>query len=243
LETGREVSGFLESKFRDKVTHPNVRSAIALYFGKTKDKIAESALIDIALDESEEQMTRAYAVNSLGKMASTKSVQPIRSILEKINENKNKLDIKRLANLKIYCISALVALGDTEIMKELMIYAKDDDPNIRIRAIKQLAETPTKEATELIEYKALRDPSRKVQEVAKKLIEDLKKKEEPKSEVKPEPKPEPVIPKVDPNKPEQHKPDITPEPVKDTKPTPIPVVEPAVPKDSKPKKRRSGNWN
>ncbi|MDX1957986.1 MAG: HEAT repeat domain-containing protein [Leptospiraceae bacterium] len=243
LESGKEIAGFLESKFREKTTHSNVRAAIALYFGKTKDKIAESALIDIASDESEEQMTRAYAVNSLGKMSSQKSIPFIRSILEKINDSKNKFDTKKFANLKIYCISALVSLGDSEILKELITYAKDDDANIRIRAIKQLAETPNKDVLELIEYKAVRDPSRKVQEVAKKVLEDLKKKDEPPPIVEPKPVPTPV-PVID-NKPEQHKPmeakpEVKPEPPKPEVKQPDP--EPAQPPGKRPK-RKGASWN
>ncbi|MCB1176979.1 MAG: HEAT repeat domain-containing protein [Leptospiraceae bacterium] len=177
LENGKVGSEFLEAKFREKTTHTNNRAAIALYFGKIKDIRAENALIDATTDENEDPMTRAYAINSLGKMNSRKAVPSIREVLEKINETRNKFDAKRLSNLKIYCIGALIALGDTEVMKDLMTYAKDDDPNVRLRAIKQLAEIGSKDAIELIEYKSQRDPSRKVQITAKKLLEDLKKKE------------------------------------------------------------------
>jgi HEAT repeat protein len=184
LESGKIGFEFLESKFREKTTHNNIRASIALYFGKMKDIRAESVLQDVLVDESEDPMTRAYAANSLGKINSQNSVPKIREVLEKINEIKNKFELKRLSNLKMYCIGALVALGDSEIMKELVYYAKDDDANIRIRAIKQLAEIDTPEILELLEYKAQRDPSKKVQEVAKKILEDKKKKEEADKEEK-----------------------------------------------------------
>lgn len=177
LEGGKKGAEFLESKFRDKTTHTNIRASIALYFGKVKDIRAENSLIDVATDETEDPMTRSYAINALGKMNSKKALPSIRDILDKINDTRNKFDAKRLANLKIYCIGALIALGDTDIMKDLMSYAKDDDPNVRIRAIKQLSEVGSKEAIELIEYKSQRDPSKKVQEIAKKLLEEMKKKE------------------------------------------------------------------
>ncbi len=176
LSTGKLAAEFLEEKFKEKSTHTNIRSAIALYFGKVRDLRAEGALIDVAMDENEEPMTRAFAVNSLGKMNSQKSIPKIKSILDKINESKSKLDIKRLSNLKIYSIAALVLLGDTEILKDLVSYAKDDDANVRLRAVKQLGEIDNKEVIELLEYKAQRDPSKKVQEVAKKALEDLKKR-------------------------------------------------------------------
>ena len=184
LNSGKVAAEFLEEKFKEKSTHTNTRSAIALYFGRIKDPRAEAALIEVSIDENEDPMTRAYAIHALGKMNSQKAIPKIKSILDKINEAKSKLDIKKLSNLKIHCIAALVILGDTEILKELVSYAKDDDPNVRLRAVKQLGEIDNKEVTELLEYKAQRDPSKKVQEVAKKALEDLKKRTPPPEEAK-----------------------------------------------------------
>jgi HEAT repeat protein len=176
LEAGKTAAEFLETKFKEKTTNSNLRASIALYFGKVKDNRAENALIDVAMDENEEPMTRSFAVNALGKMNSQKSIEKIKIILDKINETKSKLEIKKLANLKIYCIAALATLGDQEILKDLMSYAKDDDPNVRLRAIKQLSEIENPEILEMIEYKAARDPSKKVQDAAKKILEEIKAK-------------------------------------------------------------------
>ena len=153
-----------------------MRSSIALYFGKIKDNKAESALIEVATDESEDITLRSYAVNSLGKMNSPRSVSELRTMLSKINEAKSKTEIKKYSALKLYVISALILLGDKDILKDLIVYAKDDDPSVRLRAIKQLGEVPDPNVIELIEYKAQRDPNRKVQELAKKILEEWKQK-------------------------------------------------------------------
>lgn len=176
LESGKSSSEFLENKFRDKTTSMDLRSSIALYFGKTKNHRAESALLEVATDESENLTLRSYSVNSLGKMNSPRSVSELRSMLAKINEAKSKNDIKKYSGLKLYVISALIVLGDKEILKDLIVYAKDDDPAVRLRAIKQLAEVPDANVIELMEYKAQRDPNRKVQELAKKILEEWKQK-------------------------------------------------------------------
>lgn len=187
LDSGRQGVDFLESKFREKTTHPNIRASIALYFGKVKALKTESTLQDVLVDEMDDPTTRAFAANALGKMNSFSSIPKLREVLEKINETKNKYEVKRLSNLKLYCIGALIALGDNEILRELISYAKDDDPNVRIRAMKQLAEIGNPEAIELLEYKAQRDPSKKVQDTAKKLLEEInqRKKEEPKRIITP----------------------------------------------------------
>lgn len=176
LESGKNSSEFLENKFRDKTTSLDLRSSIALYFGKIKDNKAESALLDVATDDSEDVTLRSYSVNSLGKMHSPRAVSELRTMLAKINESKSKTDIKKNSGLKLYVISALILLGDKDILKDLIVYAKDDDPAVRLRAIKQLGEVPDPNVIELVEYKAQRDPNRKVQELAKKIIEEWKQK-------------------------------------------------------------------
>jgi HEAT repeat protein len=176
LESGKNSSEFLENKFRDKTTSLDLRSSIALYFGKIKDNKAESALLDVATDDSEDVTLRSYSVNSLGKMHSPRAVSELRAMLAKINESKSKTEIKKYSGLKLYVISALILLGDKDILKDLIVYAKDDDPAVRLRAIKQLGEVPDPNVIELVEYKAQRDPNRKVQELAKKIIEEWKQK-------------------------------------------------------------------
>ncbi|MBK7057197.1 MAG: HEAT repeat domain-containing protein [Leptospiraceae bacterium] len=119
LESGKNSSEFLENKFRDKTTSLDLRSSIALYFGKIKDNKAESALLDVATDDSEDVTLRSYSVNSLGKMHSPRAVSELRTMLAKINESKSKTDIKKNSGLKLYVISALILLGDKDILKRL----------------------------------------------------------------------------------------------------------------------------
>ncbi|MCE9501224.1 MAG: HEAT repeat domain-containing protein [Leptospira sp.] len=170
---GNKSYEFLEAKFRDKTTDSDMRAQIVLYFGKIKDMRPENYLIDAMNDEAEDVTIRCYAINSLGKMKSSKSMVPIKSLLKKVRESKNKVEIKKLSPIKIYAIGALVALGDKEVVKELFSFARDDDANVRIRAIKQLGELKEKSALELLDYKSKRDPSLKVQAAAKKAIEEI----------------------------------------------------------------------
>ncbi len=176
LENGKISSEFLENKIKEKNNAIDVRSSIALYFGKTKDIKTETTLLEIAVDESEDMNLRSYVINALGKMNSQKSTPELRTVLGKINDAKSKTDLKKYSILKLYVISALIMLGDKEILKELVVYAKDDDATVRLRAVKQLGEIPDPSVIELIEYKASRDPSKKIQETAKKIIEDWKQK-------------------------------------------------------------------
>ncbi|MCB1190671.1 MAG: HEAT repeat domain-containing protein [Leptospiraceae bacterium] len=176
LKSGKNAFSFLLSKFQEKNTSSSIKAHIALYFGKVKDIKSEDALIKIAADESEDIVLRSYCISSLGKLKSKKAIEIIKSILKKINDNKSNIDRKKLASLRTYAITALVNLGDREVLKELIAYARDDDPKIRIGALKKLAEIDDPFIVELIKYKAVKDPNQKVQGVARKILKDLKSK-------------------------------------------------------------------
>ena len=176
IDKNKLATDYLENKIKDKTTIPEARSSIALYFGKLKETKVESSLLEIALDEAEDINLRSFCINALGKMNSPRAANELRVTLKKINEAKSKAEIKKNSVLKLYVISALIQLGDKEILKDLVVYAKDDDASVRLRAIKQLGEIPDPSILELMEYKAQRDPSKKVQEVAKKILEEWKLK-------------------------------------------------------------------
>ncbi|MCX8000871.1 MAG: hypothetical protein N3A69_18345, partial [Leptospiraceae bacterium] len=93
VDSGKQGVDFLESKFREKTTHPNIRASIALYFGKVKALKTESTLQDVLVDEMDDPTTRAFAANALGKMNSFSSIPKLREVLDKINETKKKREV------------------------------------------------------------------------------------------------------------------------------------------------------
>lgn len=177
IDSEKIAFSFLESKLRTDTTSPELKGSIALYFGKMKDLKAEQVLIKIATDDNEDVIVRSYALNSLGKMQSSRAVEHIRAILKDLEKDKAKAGSKKYSSLKLYAMSALVAMGDKNILQEIIAYTKDDDPNVRIRAIQQLSELNDPSIVELIEYKALRDPNKRVQRAAKDILEKMKKQE------------------------------------------------------------------
>lgn len=177
LKTRERAFSFLLSKFSDKNTSSSIKAHIALYFGKIKDMRAEDALIKVASDESEDITLRSYAISSLGKLKSKKAIDVIKDILKKINENKSAIDRNKLASFRTYAITALVNLGDRAVLKELIAYARDDDPKVRIGALKKLSEIDDPFVFELIKYKSVKDPNRRVQGVARKILKDMKQRQ------------------------------------------------------------------
>lgn len=172
-----EASTFLLARLKENFNDPEIRAQIALCFGKSKDLKAESVLLEIYKDTKEPITLRSFSVSSLGKMKSVSSMSSIKEELEKIRNIKSKNEVKDFQPLKIHSITALVSMGDKEILEELYAYARDDDPVVRLRAIKHLTDTGDLSVLEILEYKALRDPSEKVKKAAKIAIEKLKKGE------------------------------------------------------------------
>ncbi|MGJ4746518.1 HEAT repeat domain-containing protein [Leptospira sp. SA-E8] len=174
-----EAFSVLEARFQEKFNDPEVRAQIALYFGKVKKSSIENVLIATVKDEKEPITLRAYSVNALGKIKSEAAITPLRELLEKIRALKSKNDIQDYQALKIHTITALVSLGDKEIIEELYSFARDDDAMVRLRAIKHLAETEDPAVIEILEYKAQRDPSEKVKRAAQNALDTLRKKLDP----------------------------------------------------------------
>ncbi|AVV49297.1 HEAT repeat domain-containing protein [Leptospira santarosai] len=172
-----EISAFLLARLNETFNDPAIRAQIALFFGKSKDTKAEKTLVEIYKDSKEPITLRSFSVSSLGKMKSVSSIQTIRDELEKIRNLKVTKEIKDFQSLKIHSITALVSMGDKDILEELYAYARDDDPVVRLRAIKHLTDTGDMSVLEILEYKAQRDPSEKVKKAAKAAIEKLKKGE------------------------------------------------------------------
>ncbi|TGK00685.1 HEAT repeat domain-containing protein [Leptospira semungkisensis] len=169
----------LEARFQEKFNDPEVRAQIALYFGKVKKSSIENVLINTVKDEKEPITIRAYSVNALGKIKSSAAIAPLRELLDKIRSLKSKNDIQDYQALKIHTITALVSLGDKDIIEELYSFARDDDATVRLRAIKHLAETEDPSVIEILEYKAQRDPSEKVKRAAQTALDQLRKKLDP----------------------------------------------------------------
>jgi len=196
LPNGVVAAGFLETKFREKFNHSDMRGQIALYFGTVQYKESEHALIDIAFDEIQPTMLRCYAMNTLGKLKAESSKPKFYELLDSLKKTSGKLDAKKAQSLKIYAIGALVTMGDKDVFQELNEFARDDDSMVRLRAIEFMGNLKDPKALELLEYKRDRDPSPKVQKAAKKAIEkingientseDEKENSENPSEAKPE---------------------------------------------------------
>lgn len=174
LDKNQQSYNFLKDQFKNTENNAQIRAAIALYFGSSIAKNAELLLLDSANDKKEEITIRCYAINSLGKLNSKPAIPHLKKILDDLKKENSKGSSRQNQTLKIYALSALVKLGDSSIKDELFSFARDDDPVVRLRAIKFLEDINDPDVVDLLEYKAKRDPSNKVQAAATKALAKLK---------------------------------------------------------------------
>jgi len=162
---------FLLQKADESETHEEIRKAIVLYLGDIKSTEGTEYLTKLAKNEEKDADLRAYAVNSLGRMKEKSAVPMIKDILESIRNQKSSKERVRLSRLRYQSMIALMRLGDRSMIPEIMSAARDDDPVVRLRAVRQLGELRAPEAHELLVYKAKYDESPRIKKAAQQALD------------------------------------------------------------------------
>lgn len=156
-------------------THEEIRRSIILYLGDVKAQDGYEFLIKLARNEEKEPDLRAYAVNSIGRMKEARAVPDLKQILETIRNQKSPKERARMSRLRFQSMVALMRLGDRSMVPEVMSAARDDDPVVRLRAVRQLGEMRTPEAKELLEFKSKYDENARVKKAAKLALDEWDK--------------------------------------------------------------------
>ncbi len=178
----RTIAPFLVEKAKEGRTNYEMRRAILLYLGNARSTESYDYLLETATNENEDAALRAYAVNALGKIKNPEAAQPLHAILENLRTLKSKRERIRFNSLKLQLIVALIRLGDESVVPEILATARDDDPTVRLRAIRQLGNMKLEQARDLLEYKAEHDPSVRVRKAAQKSLRQIKGEEKTEEE-------------------------------------------------------------
>lgn len=172
------LSDHLFEKLKDDTVDLSYRYFIASYFGKLPSASAEvkEYMISLLSDEKANVRLRAHAASALGEMKHRAAADVIKKELDKINAQTD-IDKKKLyAPLRVALIGALIRMGDSDVAKVLINMARDDDPVVRLSAIRQLGRLKDRKFIDILKYKAKYDPSLKVQAAAKKALEEIQGK-------------------------------------------------------------------
>lgn len=166
----KPAAEFLRKGAQKSDTHVETKQSILLFLGDIRDEPSRDFLTKLAQDPEQPVLSRAYSVNSLGRIGNKSDATPLRQLIGKIRAMRNSAEQAKLSGLRFQLISALIRLGDRTVEDELLAAARDDDPLVRARAVKQLGELKLARARPLLCYKYRHDSSPGVRRAARKAI-------------------------------------------------------------------------
>ncbi|MFH0975473.1 MAG: HEAT repeat domain-containing protein [Spirochaetota bacterium] len=167
-----ELSAFAAETIKNTKTNQIVRELLVLFLGKVDSKESKGILLELLNDEDENEQIRAFAVNSIANLKINEAIPDIEKVTKTIDSypfNKKK----KYFNLYIYCIAALVKLGDEKAFPLFLNALRSDNAVVRLKAVKLVKETKDKRTIDILKYKMLYDPSLKVQSAAKEALKEL----------------------------------------------------------------------
>lgn len=163
----KEVENKLITMLKEDETDDFIYLEVIKTLGKIKSKKAIDDLIPIADDEDEETTVRNTVCFSLGEIGDPKAID----VLKRCFGDRTNFLLRK---------SALEALGKFETNEmEAILISGLRDPNWQIRdsAARKLGERQSKNAIEILKYKAEKDPEVKIRRSAIRALGDINSKE------------------------------------------------------------------
>lgn len=166
------LQDFLTEKLQAADTYAEYRSGILKYLGEMTPwpPPRKELVLKLFQDEAEPLTVRGSAAYALGKAQISEAKPVLKEALAKIDNMKSLDEKKRYTRFRMQVIASLILLQDEEVREILYAMARDDDEQVRLRAIHQIGRLKLKDARELLHYKSRHDPSARVQKEAKKAL-------------------------------------------------------------------------
>ncbi len=167
-----EAREFAEAGIKDLKTTPNLREQLILFIGKCGIRESKDFLIKILKDPDENLDIRSYAASALSLMGVKEASADINEVLKSIEAMSFKKR-KEHYNLFMYCVAALVRLGDDGALPRLTDSLKNDNTMVRLKAVRLLKDLKDKRTIDILKYKKEYDPSPLVQKAAREALEEM----------------------------------------------------------------------
>ena len=183
------------------VKHDNktLASAALTAFGKCGTDKSVDFLLDLLEDDDFTEELKPTIIRALGDIGSDKSVDVLIEILEDVDEEKswrwNACEaLGKIGNpdalpvirqtlqdkdtyLRAYAVKALVSFDDDKIEADLIDALKDSFWRVRVSASEALGERKSKDAVDILIYKAKKDPEKNVKVAAVKALGQISTRE------------------------------------------------------------------
>ncbi len=150
----------------------NNREHLVMFLGKAGVADSKEFLVGLVKNDEEETVIRAYACNSLARLNAKEAGKDIDDVIQKIESYPYKKR-QNYHRLYIQAIGALAKLGDERAFPRLVNSVRSNNDGVRIQAIRLLKEIKNERTIDILKHKMKYDPSSKVQNEAKKALEEL----------------------------------------------------------------------
>jgi HEAT repeat protein len=167
-----EIVSFVKGALVNSKTHRGVKEQMILFIGKVQAKEAKEILLQLYKNEEEDDLIRAYAVNSLSKMGDADIAPQIKKIINDI-ESYDIKKRKKYHTLHLYSIAALAKLGDPDAVPKLVQALRSNSAETRLKAVNLIKEFKDKRTIDILKYKMKNDQNQKVRSAAKKALEEM----------------------------------------------------------------------
>ncbi len=143
-----------------------LKPTIIKALGEMKSEISVDILIEILDDIDEEKSWRWNACEALGKIGDPEALPSIKEAL-----------LDKDTYLRSFAVKALSSYEGSDIEKTLIQSLRDSFWRVRVSAAEALGERKTKEAVDILIYKAEKDPEANVKKAAVKALGEIGTKE------------------------------------------------------------------
>ncbi len=167
-----EIVPFIKESLEKNTTNTSVKESMILFLGKTQARDARDVLLKLFRDEDENEMVRAYAVNSLAKLGMQDVAVDIKEVIGTI-EALDAKKRKQYYDLHLYSIAALAKLGDRDAIPKLINSLRSNNAQVRLKAISLIKDFKEKRTIDILKYKMKYDQNPKVQAAAKNALIEM----------------------------------------------------------------------
>ena len=166
------LQNFLVEKLHAADTYADYRSGILKYLGEATPWSPQlrDRVLKLFQDEAEPLTVRGSSAYALGKAQIAEAKPVLKEALAKIENMKSVDEKKRYTRFRMQVIASLILLKDNDVREILYAMARDDDEQVRLRAVHQIGQLKIEDARQLLTYKSKFDPSARVQKEAKKAL-------------------------------------------------------------------------
>ncbi len=167
-----EVMPLISDPVKSQKTGNVMRESMIACLASLGTQEGKDMMLALYVNEDEDPGIRATAINALGRLKYAAAGPKIKEFLVAVEGYPIKKR-QQLHNLYMYSLTALAGLGDADAVPRLMESLKNNNAQVRLKAVTLLGEIKDKRTIDILKYKMEHDPSDKVRKAASNVLKDM----------------------------------------------------------------------